>query len=252
MSVVVPGEEPLLFDLGTGLRYYGLSLRDGEPFRGSCLLSHLHWDHVQGLPFFSPLLDPASSLTVYGPSEDDGTTAAEILAETIRPPVFPIGIDGLPGRVEVRETGSRFTIGGFDVTSARVPHVGVAVGYRVRHGDTTIAYLSDHQQPVGPSATTVPDGVRRVCEDVDLLIHDAEYTPAEFARRSTWGHCTVEYAVWLAGEVGARRLALFHHDPSHDDDMIDRLAAAAAGCGKDMGVEVFAAREGLVVEVGGS
>ena len=77
-------------------------------------------------------------------------------------------------------------------------------------------------------------------------------SPAEFAKKSDWGHCTVEYAVWLAGEVGAKRLALFHHDPSHDDDMLDRLATAANLCGRDMGVEVFAAREGQVVELGTS
>ncbi|MET0143799.1 MAG: MBL fold metallo-hydrolase [Ilumatobacteraceae bacterium] len=250
VSVDAPGERPLLFDLGTGLRYFGLSRSDDGPFRGTCLLSHLHWDHVQGLPFFGPLLDPESSLVVYAPSEDDGRTAADVLAATIRPPVFPIGIEGLPGHVEVRESMPRFAVDGFDVMCERVPHVGVAVGYRVTHAGASVAYVSDHQQPTGPGASKVPSGVRSLCEGVDLLIHDAQYTPAEFARKATWGHCTVEYAAWLAAEVGARRLALFHHDPSHDDDTIDRLAEAAASCGRDMGVEVFAAREGLVVEIG--
>ena len=131
-----------------------------------------------------------------------------------------------------------------------VPHVGEALGYRVTHGSRSVAYISDHQQPVG--GPRIADGVWGLCEGVDLLIHDAQYTPAEFAKKSDWGHCTVEYAVWLAGEVGAKRLALFHHDPSHDDDMLDRLAAAANACGTDMGVEVFAAREGLVVDLGSS
>ena len=129
-----------------------------------------------------------------------------------------------------------------------MPHVGEARGYRVTHGDTSVAYISDHQQPLG--GASIADRVWALCQGVDLLIHDAQFTPAEFAQKSTWGHCTVEYAVWLAAEVGARRLALFHHDPGHDDDMLDRLAAAATGCGKDMGVEVFAAREGMVVELG--
>ena len=80
------------------------------------------------------------------------------------------------------------------------------------------------------------------------MIHDAQYTPSEFADKSTWGHCTVEYAVWLAAECGVKRLALFHHDPAHHDDIMDMLAAAATDCGHKMGVEVFAAREGLVVE----
>ena len=250
VSVDVAGEDPLLFDLGTGLRYFGLSCPTGAPFRGSCLLSHLHWDHVQGLPFFGPLLHEDSELVVYAPSEHDGRTAAEVLAATICPPLFPIGIDGFPGHVEVREPSAKFRIGGFDVESARVPHVGEALGYRVTHGSRSVAYISDHQQPVG--GPRIADGVWGLCEGVDLLIHDAQYTPSEFARKSDWGHCTIEYAVWLAGEVGAKRLALFHHDPSHDDDMLDRLAAAANACGTDMGVEVFAAREGLVVDLGTS
>ncbi|MET0323735.1 MAG: MBL fold metallo-hydrolase [Ilumatobacteraceae bacterium] len=248
MSVDVAGEDPLLFDLGTGLRYFGLSCPTGVPFRGSCLLSHLHWDHVQGLPFFGPLLHEESRLVVYGPSEHDGRTAAEVLSATICPPLFPIGIDGFPGRVEVREPAAKFRIGGYDIESTAVPHVGEALGYRVTHGTTSVAYISDHQQPVG--GPRIADGVWGLCQGVDLLIHDAQYTPAEFAKKSDWGHCTVEYAVWLASEVGAKRLALFHHDPSHDDDMLDKLAAAANSCGKDMGVEVFAAREGLVVELG--
>jgi phosphoribosyl 1,2-cyclic phosphodiesterase len=250
VSVDVDGEDPLLFDLGTGLRYFGLSCPTGVPFHGSCLLSHLHWDHVQGLPFFGPLLHEESELVVYAPSEHDGRTAAEVLSATICPPLFPIGIDGFPGRIEVREPAAKFRIGGFDVESARVPHVGEALGYRVTHGARSVAYISDHQQPVG--GPRVADGVWGLCQGVDLLIHDAQYTPAEFAKKSNWGHCTVEYAVWLAGEVGAKRLALFHHDPSHDDDMLDRLAVAANACGADMGVEVFAAREGLVVDLGSS
>ena len=129
-----------------------------------------------------------------------------------------------------------------------MPHVGDTLGYRVTHDGVSVAYISDHQQPL--DGARIADGIAELCDGVDLLIHDAQYTPAEFARKSTWGHCTVEYAVWLAGEVGAKRLALYHHDPTHDDDMLDRLAAAASACGEAMGVDVFAAREGLTVELG--
>ena len=247
VSIDAPGEDPLLFDLGTGLRYFGLGCPGDEPFRGSCLVSHLHWDHVQGLPFFGPLQHEASELVVYAPAHDDGRTAAEVLAATICPPMFPVGIDAFPGRVDIREPAAKFRIGGFDIESGAVPHVGEALGYRVTHGASSVAYISDHQQPL--SGAHIADSVFALCEGVDLLIHDAQYTPAEFARKSTWGHCTVEYAVWLAGEVGAKRLALFHHDPGHNDDMIDRLASAAFACGAAMGVEVFAAREGLVVDL---
>jgi phosphoribosyl 1,2-cyclic phosphodiesterase len=247
VSVAAPGEDPLLFDLGTGVRYFGLGCSNDEPFRGTCLLSHLHWDHVQGLPFFGPLLHDDSELVVYAPVQSCGKGAAEVLAETICPPLFPIGIEGLPGRVEIREVRPEFRVGGFEVASTTVPHVGAACGYRVTHEGNSVAYISDHQQPV--HAARIDDGVRTLCDGVDLLIHDAQYTPAEFAKKRDWGHCTIEYAVWLAGQVGARRLALFHHDPTHDDDMIDRMAASAAACGQEMGVEVFAAFEGLVVDL---
>ncbi|MGI9031663.1 MAG: MBL fold metallo-hydrolase [Ilumatobacteraceae bacterium] len=245
VSVDAPGERPLLFDMGTGLRYYGLNWPKDEPFKGTCLVSHLHWDHVQGLPFFGPLLHEEAVLVVYAPAQHDGCGPAEVLKSCICPPLFPIGLDGFPGHVDVRCPPSRFSIGGYRVESAPVPHVGDTVGYRVTHGDVSVAYISDHQQPSG--GLLIADRVRGLCTDVDLLIHDAQYTPAEFKQKRDWGHCTIEYAVWLAGEVGARRLALYHHDPSHDDDTIDCLTAAAAMCGRQAGVEVFAAREGLTV-----
>ena len=139
-------------------------------------------------------------------------------------------------------------MGGAKIMVRPVPHCGPTVGYRVKWGGVTVTYISDHQAPL--DLDSVADTVLELAEGTDVLIHDAQYTPAEFARKSNWGHCTVEYAVWLAAEVGARRLALYHHDPTHDDDMIDRLATAAAACGLAMGVEVFAAREGLTVELG--
>jgi phosphoribosyl 1,2-cyclic phosphodiesterase len=204
---------------------------------------------VQGLPFFTPLQHPDTHLTIYAPSDHDGRSAAEVLGRTISPPLFPVGLDGFPGRIEIRQPARHFRVGGFEIESAPVPHVGEALGYRVSHRGVSVAYISDHQQPT--SGARIAAGVFELCHGVDLLIHDAQYTPAEFARKSTWGHCTVEYAVWLAGEVGARRLALYHHDPTHDDAMIDRLAAGAAECGRALGVDVFAAREGLSVDVAG-
>ena len=248
VSVSVAGEEPVLFDLGTGLRYYGLSWPSDEPFRGSCLLSHLHWDHVQGLPFFTPLLRDGSELVVYAPEQEDGMTPAEVLRSTICPPLFPVGIDDLPGSIDVRVAEPKFRIGGFDVLACPVRHVGPTCGYRLSHGGASVAYISDHQQPRNPML--VDESVHELCGDVDLLIHDAQYTPSEFVKKADWGHCTVEYAVWLAGHVGARRLALFHHDPMHDDQMLDCLEAAAQMCGASFGVDVFAAYEGLTVDVG--
>ena len=248
VSVDAPGEDVLLFDIGTGARYHGLDIdRAGRPLRGTCLVSHLHWDHVQGLPFYSPLRRPDSELTVYAPAQRGGRSPQDVLADTIKPPLFPIALHEFPGRIDVRAAPAEFRVGGFEVRAAPVPHIGPTNGYRVTWGGRSVAYVSDHQQPT--DAVAVDDEVVELCRDVDLLIHDAQYTPLDFRVKHDWGHCTVEYAVWLASVVGARRLALYHHDPDRDDDALDRLVEMAAACGDSMGVDVFAAAEGLTVAV---
>ena len=252
VSLDIDGAPPILFDLGTGLRYFGNTLDADAPFIGTCLLSHLHWDHIQGLPFFAPLLREGSRITMHGPVQVDGETLESVFTDTIRPPLFPVDLSVLPGVVDFVECWeSQFTIEAstpVEVLSRPIPHVGNTLGYRVTAHGRSVAYLSDHQMPVDGSMRTSA-GARELCRGADLVIHDAQYTPSEFARKSDWGHCTIEYAVWVAAESGAKRLALFHHDPSHDDDTLDRLAAAATACGRDVGVEVFAAREGETIEL---
>jgi ribonuclease BN (tRNA processing enzyme) len=250
VAVDVPGEPPLFFDLGTGARYFGSTQPQDGTFRGTCLLSHLHWDHTQGLPFFSPLLQEGSVLDVYAPAQDDGRSVAEVINAVIRPPLFPVTVDQLPGTVRFHDTAdSVFHVGGIKVTSRLVPHVGATLGYRIEWGGRSIAYLSDHQQPYDGSFS-VSDGAREIAEGADLLIHDSQYTVHEFERKATWGHCTIDYAIWLAAHCDVDRLALFHHDPSRTDLALDEVARCATAAGKVRGVEVFAASEGLVVEVG--
>jgi phosphoribosyl 1,2-cyclic phosphodiesterase len=250
VSVAVPGHDPVLFDLGTGLRYFGVGCRAGVPFRGSCLLSHLHWDHIQGLPFFTPLLCDGAHLDVYAPQQADGRALDELFGSSLCPPMFPISLDAFPGGVDFLAVADEtFEIGEISVTSRLIPHVGDTCGYRLEWGGGSVAYLSDHQQP-GVDVFEMTPGARDLCEGVDLLIHDAQYTPEEFAKKSTWGHCTVEYAAWLAAECGVGTLALFHHDPTHSDDQIDRFVdLATARCGPS-GPSVIAAREGLTLHVG--
>lgn len=250
VSVDVPGHDPVLFDLGTGLRYFGLGLPAEEPFRGTCLLSHLHWDHVQGLPFFSPLLRPGAHLDVYAPAQEDGRPLDDVIASCVRPPVFPVSLDAFPGLVTFREVSdSDFRIGEIEVLSRLIPHVGNTCGYRMTWGGRSVAYLSDHQQP-GIGVHEISDGARELCDGVDLLIHDAQYTTAEFEAKSTWGHCTVDFAVWVAVECGVKTLALFHHDPLHDDAEVDRLVEKANSDSSGSGLRVIGAHEGLTVHVG--
>lgn len=252
VSIDAPGEQPLVFDLGTGLRYFGHTLRDDEPFRGTCLLSHLHWDHTQGLPFFTPMLRDGAHLDVFAPIQEDGRSVEEAFRSIVRPPVFPVELDVLPGRFRFVDVGDdSFDVGGFQVVSRLVPHRGNTVGYRLTWRGRTVVYISDHQQPTdGPHDFTMTDGVRALAEGADVLIHDAQFTSDEYALKRDWGHCTIDYAIWVAEQCNVRTLALFHHDPAHHDDMLDELAAHHASGEGGRALCVVVAHEGLILDVG--
>ncbi|MGF1597880.1 MAG: MBL fold metallo-hydrolase [Acidimicrobiales bacterium] len=249
--VSVPGERPIIIDLGTGLRYLGADLLSGavpsggDSFMGTALVSHLHWDHIQGTPFFRPLLTAGASLEIIGPRQVDGSIA-EAFRSCICPPVFPVPIDLLPGSISFRDVSNeRFAIGSATVTAFDVPHVGPTNGYRIDVGTASLAYVSDHQQPMDGSLD-VPDEVVEACAGVDILVHDAQYSNEEFAKRTDWGHCTPEFALALALGCGARRLVLFHHDPAHDDAWVQATVeriqdAAGHAC------QVLGGAEGLTL-----
>lgn len=246
MSVAAPGAEPIVFDLGTGLRFFG-DAQGAEQFRAHALVTHLHWDHVQGLPFCPPIHRPGSVCDIYGPGQE-GLSLHESFEEFMRPPYFPVRVSELIGQIAFHtvEEGA-FAVGDAKVTARYVPHIGPTLGYRVELGGRTVAYISDHQQPLDGSMHIAPE-VLELADGVDLLIHDAQYTAEEFAVKGAWGHCTIEYAVHVAAEAGARRLALFHHDPAHTDDVVDRALRAAQDQGSGRGLdEVIAASEGLTV-----
>ncbi|NCZ68585.1 MAG: hypothetical protein EBY80_00030 [Actinobacteria bacterium] len=243
VGLVVPGEEPLVFDLGTGLRYCGDRIPATGPFKGTCLLTHMHWDHVQGLPFFVPTLRDGAHFDIYGPAQEDGRTVREVFESIIKPPMFPVSVTALPGTFVFHDVANDdFSIGGLDVKSRLVPHVGKTLGYRVTHRDTSVVYLSDHQMPEDGSMG-ITDGARELCDGADLLIHDAQYTPEEFVGKSNWGHCTMEYAVWVAIECKVKRLALFHHDPVRGDEAVDEFLVRARRACEPHGIEVIAAAE---------
>lgn len=250
VSVDVPGEPPVLFDLGTGLRYFGQSQPHDGSFRATCLLTHLHWDHTQGLPFFTPMLQAGAEMDVYAPMQDDGRSLHDVMRATIHPPLFPISIDQWPGTFHFHDLADAdFGVGSIDVMARLVPHVGNTLGYRVEACGRSVVYISDHQQPYDGSLRA-SDGALELARGADLLIHDAQYTRDEFAQKYNWGHCTFEYAVWFAAEAGVKTLALFHHDPTRTDDAVDAIGACAAEAGARLGVEVIVAREGLTVSVG--
>lgn len=246
MALEVEGEDPILFDLGTGLRLLAATQPLDGSFRGTALVTHIHWDHVQGLPFFPPVDRVGARLDVYGPAQAEGPLG-EVFGGFMRPPYFPVHFTDLRGDIRFHDvTDDDFAVGSAKVKVRPVPHNGPTVGYRVDWDGTSVAYISDHQAPY--TLDTVAEPVLELCDGVDLLIHDAQYTPEEFREKAHWGHCTIDYAVLVAKEAGARSLALFHHDPAHDDDTMDRLLDDARASGARSGVnEVLAASEGLTL-----
>lgn len=268
------GGPPVVFDLGTGSRplgeqvvadhlpaapILGAPLEPARPIERalptmalSCFVSHLHFDHVQGLPFFLPALREEVRIDLYAPAQQ-GPPLAEAVAAFIRPPYFPVCLEDLPAEILLHELadGALVDLGPAGSLLAReVPHRGPTLGYRLSTGGSVVAYLSDHQAPLQGSGP-VADSVLELVDGADLLIHDAQYTREEFEAKAHWGHSTLAYAVEVAKTAGARRLALFHHDPTHDDDELDRLGEEAARLAGNL-LEVLVAADGLSLNVGSS
>jgi phosphoribosyl 1,2-cyclic phosphodiesterase len=247
VAIETDNAPPLLFDLGTGLRPY--SRRCDGDFHGTVLLSHLHWDHVQGLPFFTPLHRAGSTLDVFGPRQEEGL--GPVFAQMMRPPFFPITPEQLMGDVRFHDLGEDdFPVGGAKVRSRWVRHVGPTLGYRVDVNGLSVAYVPDHGPGCNPDHPDdyIPHEMLELCDGVDVLIHDAQHTRAEYEPKRHWGHCTVDYAVHVAREAGARRLVLFHHDPSHSDDDIVAIERSASDYAARIGgPDVAAGYDGLEI-----
>jgi ribonuclease BN (tRNA processing enzyme) len=243
------GERPsLVLDAGTGIRRI-TGLLGEHPFAGAILLGHLHWDHTQGLPFFSGADRPDSRTDLYMPAQGDPEA---VLRGVMSPPHFPITPAELRGtwRFLGLEPDTSHEIEGFTVVAREIPHKGGRTfGFRVSDGGAHVAYLSDHcPTALGPG----PDGLGEYHEaalslarDCDVLIHDAQYLDDELAARASFGHASCGYAVRLAERAGARRLLLYHHDPPRTDDELDAVVATYAGGP----VPVDGAREGMVLDL---
>jgi phosphoribosyl 1,2-cyclic phosphodiesterase len=234
----------LLFDAGTGIRYLGHSLADAAPIDADLFLTHTHFDHVVGLPFFKPFFEPKNRWRLWAGHLGEGMTLRRVLGEFMMSPLFPVPPQVFRARMEYREFRAGETLtpaAGIAVRTALLNHPDGATGYRVEYGGRSLCYLTDTEHVPG-----APDrNILELIAGADLVIYDSMYTDAEYETYTGWGHSTWQEGVRLCRAAGARRLAVFHHDPEHDDDMLDGIAREVA---KALPGSIVA-RDGLVVEV---
>lgn len=267
-------KECLIIDAGTGLRELGRRLARqqiaGGPSHYHIVLSHVHWDHIQGLPFFEPAYIKGTTISMYALR-----AAAEELQQVIggitRHEYFPMPLELVPADFEFHEVrpGQPVTILDFEIRPMALNHPFGAVGYRIVADGTSVAYVSDtapftdvlHKQHFLPAMPELTDDDRQrlrelrsaLIEDlrgVDTVIYDTHFLPDEYQRFPHWGHSTPDHALDLCTGIGVRRLVLYHHAPSHGDDLMDRIAKTYAERGKKVGVDVVTAHELMKLGIG--
>ncbi|MBS2027297.1 MAG: MBL fold metallo-hydrolase [Deltaproteobacteria bacterium] len=239
------GDELLVFDAGTGLRALGAEMK---PKQGHFFFSHLHWDHIQGFPFFGPAFVPGNHFTLHGPGKGAGQLLAA-LEKQMSQPTFPVTLDAMGARLDFTEVkdGQVTDIGAARVTARALNHPGGCLGYRVEVGGKSVVYATDFE----PLANGDVDPVAvALALHADVLIADAQYTADEYEGRcgpcrKGWGHNAIHHATALAKAAKVKTLVLFHHDPSHDDIVVQELEEMA----KREFAPARAAREGLQLEV---
>lgn len=250
------GSQRLILDAGTGIRGLGSALlleQPSGPLKVDLLLSHLHWDHIQGLPFFQPIYQAGHRLRIFGPS-GPRLSLAEAFRLQMRSPLFPVDLRRLPSRPRFQKVSAgSFRIGRLKVDAIRVNHPDGCLGYRLSVAGLSVVYLPDCELAKRLSRRPRPALADRelaaFIQGADLVIMDSQYDMSEYSRHVGWGHGCLEDVVELACRAHVRKLALFHHDPDHDDRTIAsrlrRARALARSRGSSMLIE--AAQEGLTL-----
>lgn len=240
--------ERIILDAGTGLRKLGNAMMpESGPRRATLLLSHLHWDHIQGIPFFAPAYVASTELNIYG-QETTSASLKQALAQQMTSPVFPVELGDLPARVQLRPVrdGDCLRVGDAEVRVRRLNHPGGVLAFRICSGGRSVVYATDteHYACVDPVLLSLARGA-------DVLVYDAQYTPEEYRGeagmpRVGWGHSTFEAGVRVAEQAGVGQLVLFHHDPGREDAAVAEIEARARRLFRN----TVAARESLVIEPG--
>jgi phosphoribosyl 1,2-cyclic phosphodiesterase len=272
VEVCTSDGERLVIDAGTGLRGLGQKLSSeqaGRPQKHDILLSHVHWDHIQGLPFFDPVYSEGSEITLFG-LRSANQELRKVVAGITRRDFFPIALSAVPAALEFQEVQPEacFQRGVFSVTPFALNHPFGSLGYRIEAGKAAVAYVSDtapfsdmlHKQhfvnalePPSEEDRAVLAAMRRsvvqALEGVDTVVYDTQFLPEEYQRFPFYGHSTPDHALEICREASVRRLVLYHHAPSHDDDQMDRIAELYARRGSELGIEVVASYQGLTLSL---
>ena len=250
----------IILDAGTGIRELGRALLargEGEPILGDIFLTHAHWDHIQGIPFFAPLFRKGNHFTIWG-SRSLQTSIGRVVRDQMSSVVFPVSFEELQARVDFQELAEERHAGrGYEVSATSVRHPGGALGYRFTTGNAdgrALVYVSDNELSPQARYDDVPDWRRRLVEflhGASLLVHDSMYTEDEYSSFVGWGHSTHDQAVELALDADVERLVLFHHRPERSDDEVDRCVercrTLVARRGRSL--EIIAAAEGMTLRV---
>jgi phosphoribosyl 1,2-cyclic phosphodiesterase len=243
VEVEVAGET-IVLDAGTGLRALGASMVERRIKRSHLLLSHTHWDHTCGLPFFKPIYDSESSIQIVaGHARGFPGGICGILRSQFSPPSFPISFEKMAASMSFLDVSPRttFKIGQATLRTARLSHPDKATGFRIDHGGASVAYVTDTEH----DPRRLDTRILALIEGADLVIYDSTYTDDEFPAHRGWGHSTWQEGVRLCRAAGAKRLAIFHHDPDHDDVFMQRVAREA----KRLWSGAFVAREGMRIDL---
>ena len=250
VEVVVEGDTALVLDAGTGIRPLGLDLARRGTRHVHVFLTHLHVDHLEGLRFFAPLWNPEVTVEIWGPGSPVLSLGDRIL-RSFSPPLFPIDFRDIPARLSFHDLPAEpCEVAGVTVASDRVLHPGPTLGFRLERAGSTAAYLPDHE-PVLAGIDGIPLdwlSAGALARDADVLLHDAQYDEDEYSARIGWGHSSVADAVSYCDAVGADRLVLFHHEPEHSDEMLERLEQQARALTPVDRTPPLLAREGSTID----
>jgi len=234
-----------IFDCGTGFRLLGNHLRKefgGVPLRARIFLSHYHWDHIQGIPFFVPLYNRANSF-IFHSFRSIHTDVQQALEDQMMNPYFPVemGVMQAQRQFSIIAEGTS-TYDGLTVSGRLLNHPQGCLGYRIEHKGKIVVYATDNE----PGDARGDQNVRALAQDADIFIYDSQYTPHEYRKfKKNWGHSTWQEAINIAREAKVKKVVLFHHDPEHDDKQIDSIQRQA----RQRFPNCVAAREGLTINL---